>query len=39
MRIKNLIASAMIVGTGLVLVPGTATAALSDCDAAYGSEG
>ncbi|MEU5826166.1 peptidase inhibitor family I36 protein [Micromonospora tulbaghiae] len=35
MRIKNLIASAMIVGTGLVLVPGTASAALSDCDAAY----
>ncbi|MEV5692231.1 MULTISPECIES: peptidase inhibitor family I36 protein [Micromonospora] len=33
MRIKNLIASAMIVGTGLLLVPGVASAALSDCDA------
>ena len=31
MRIKNLIASAMIVGTGLVLVPGLANAALSEC--------
>lgn len=32
MRIKKLIAAAMLVGTGLVLVPGTASAALSDCD-------
>lgn len=35
MRIKNLIASAMIVGTGLFAIPGVAAAALSDCDSGY----